>query len=402
VDGTVADDYTYDTWGRMTQAVPASGTITYYVDPLNRTLVRTDGSGTTTSAYIGTGEQLASSITGSTTTSFAWTAGAPFAQKVGSSGSVRYILSNLHSDVVGLASSSGSVVGTQGYGAWGDVRSGDVSGEQSLLGYQGDPTDSSTGLVDMVTRNYDPSLGRFTTQDVLPGDQMNPTSLNQFIYGNDDPISLIDPDGMCPAGYACIDGVYYKIWRSDPHWAQAHSISYDHIWNPPAWQRAEIARLAAPPPPPPPAPPAPAVDVPKPPSGCGFLWHRCIENGVASGLKTVARAALDVAALSPYALYYVSYEAARGINAVGGRLGWPGRLVALGLALPLAANEVMGLGGDVAIDWLKGVTVNHEPIGDEGRPGYINPLHSFMPAWARGPQWYLPGLHPNGQIDLEW
>ena len=61
-----------------------------------------------------------------------------------------------------------------------------------------------------------------------------------------------------------------------------------------------------------------------------------------------------------------------------------------------------GLGGDVGIDWIKQHTVNDESIRDEGRTGYINPLHSFLPSSLRGPQLYLPGVHSDGSVDFEW
>jgi hypothetical protein len=53
--------------------------------------------------------------------------------------------------------------------------------------------------------------------------------------------------------------------------------------------------------------------------------------------------------------------------------------------------------GDVAIDELKG-----ELSCDEGKRGYINPLHSFLPPWLRGLEIYLPGIHRNGSVDFEW
>jgi hypothetical protein len=47
-------------------------------------------------------------------------------------------------------------------------------------------------------------------------------------------------------------------------------------------------------------------------------------------------------------------------------------------------------------------TVSSESICDEGKPGYINPLHSFLPGFLKGPQVYLPGIHDDGSIDFEW
>lgn len=58
-------------------------------------------------------------------------------------------------------------------------------------------------------------------------------------------------------------------------------------------------------------------------------------------------------------------------------------------------------GGYAAIDWVKGHTVNNESVCDEGQEGYINPFHQWLPGPLKGPQVYLPGIHPNGDI-IEW
>lgn len=111
---------------------------------------------------------------------------------------------------------------------------------------------------------------------------------------------------------------------------------------------------------------------------------------------------LDVLTFLPFVGYYGSYEAAHGINWVGDRLGTPGRVVSHVVALPLVIPEAVGLGVDVGIDWIKGHTVNHESICDEGKRGYVNPFHRWVPGPLKGPQTYLPGVHSDGSIDFEW
>jgi len=48
----------------------------------------------------------------------------------------------------------------------------------------------------MGARLYDPKLARFATQDTVFGDLTNPSSLNQFGYGNGNPVTMSDPTGM--------------------------------------------------------------------------------------------------------------------------------------------------------------------------------------------------------------
>lgn len=130
----------------------------------------------------------------------------------------------------------------------------------------------------------------------------------------------------------------------------------------------------------------------------------CRGSGVLHKAEDIGKGALhvglDLAAVPPYALYYGSYYTAKGINWVGDQTGLSG--LSHVVALPLTVPQALGLGGDAAIDWLKGHLVNNESICDEGKPGYINPLHSYLPGWLKGPQVYLPGIHPDGSIDFEW
>ena len=59
----------------------------------------------------------------------------------------------------------------------------------------------------MGTRFYDPGMGRFSTRDVLFGDPLAPMSLNQFVYGYQNPVRYNDPTGMVPAdstGGSCV------------------------------------------------------------------------------------------------------------------------------------------------------------------------------------------------------
>lgn len=124
----------------------------------------------------------------------------------------------------------------------------------------------------------------------------------------------------------------------------------------------------------------------------------------ASGVspRDVARGALDVAAVPPYAIYYSNYTFASTIQSGADHFGTPGRIVGHAVTLPFVPGQTYGLLGDVAIDAVKGATVADESICDEGRVGYINPFHSFLPAPMKGPQVYLPGVHPGGSVDFAW
>jgi len=196
--------FTFDAYSRTTCAQQAttctSGTrVLPTYDALDRMVSRVYGSATTNYTYQGLSETLAKAVTGSTTTTYAHTgSGGPLGEKTGST--VSYDLLDPHGDLVGLVSTGAASQGTTAYDAWGKPLA--TSGTQSALGYQGDWTDSVTRFVDMGTRLYGPSLGRFSSRDVLFGDSDDPMSLNQFAYGEMSPIAHWDPTGTC----AIIDG----------------------------------------------------------------------------------------------------------------------------------------------------------------------------------------------------
>jgi len=64
--------------------------------------------------------------------------------------------------------------------------------------------DSSTGLYKFGTRYYNPGFGRWSQQDPAGGSLFDPTSLNRYVYVNDDPVNLVDPDGELPCALAQI------------------------------------------------------------------------------------------------------------------------------------------------------------------------------------------------------
>ncbi len=62
-------------------------------------------------------------------------------------------------------------------------------------GFVGGTNDSSTGLVNIGARQYDPALGRFLSVDPVM-DQSDPQQWNAYAYSNNSPISFSDPSGL--------------------------------------------------------------------------------------------------------------------------------------------------------------------------------------------------------------
>jgi RHS repeat-associated protein len=61
--------------------------------------------------------------------------------------------------------------------------------------YTGKPYDTATGLYYEGARYYDPSNGRFVTQDSYSGDRNDPMTMNLYVYARDNPERYVDPSG---------------------------------------------------------------------------------------------------------------------------------------------------------------------------------------------------------------
>ena len=191
---------------------------------------------------------------------YASSPGGPLAQRTGTDAStLRYFVKDLHGDVVGLAATTGTnpMKGSILYSPWGipGTKTGELATfpTQGHLGFQGQLTDALTGQVDMLTRYYDPTLGRFDTRDVLFGDLSNPTSLNQYVYGVDNPISNNDLTGMCPNPAVCPPPPTFNRQQRDEWFetgrkmARAQSVespALDEPEPPPVLSLSQFARLS--------------------------------------------------------------------------------------------------------------------------------------------------------------
>jgi RHS repeat-associated protein len=69
-----------------------------------------------------------------------------------------------------------------------------VSGKEEFM-YTGKSYDSATGLYYEGARYYDPTTGRFVTQDSVTGTQEDPMSLNRYMYARDNPMKIVDLAG---------------------------------------------------------------------------------------------------------------------------------------------------------------------------------------------------------------
>ncbi len=99
--------------------------------------------------------------------------------------------------VVGEVDTSGSLTSSPKYDVYGAVRanSGTASTRQGFVGGLGHVSDAETGLVYMRARYYDPSNGRFVSED--SGRQGS----NWLVYCGNNPVNSVD-----------LNGHYWESW----------------------------------------------------------------------------------------------------------------------------------------------------------------------------------------------
>ena len=61
--------------------------------------------------------------------------------------------------------------------------------------------DEATGLDHTLFRKYDSFGGRWTTPDPAPGNTFDPQSFNRYTYAANDPVNLVDPNGLQPCTF---------------------------------------------------------------------------------------------------------------------------------------------------------------------------------------------------------
>ena len=216
------EDYTYDARGNLIQ-VEAGGHGTYsatnYAYNAKDQMV-SYGIGSTpfiTYDYNHVGNRVSQTVSG-TTTNYLWdefsqygdviletnptnTIGYTLASGMlvaqTNNGTVDYFLQDAQNTTVGIVDSSGAVTSSYSYDAFGNLDDAidPLSLETNYL-YTGQQFDAIyTELYNLRARQYDPSIGRFSSRDTWAYDYRDPIQLNRYIYTANNPTTYIDPSG---------------------------------------------------------------------------------------------------------------------------------------------------------------------------------------------------------------
>ncbi len=196
-DGSKTLNYTYD--NQLKQLVNGSTTTNYAYDATgNRTDKTQTGTGATNYQYVNAGNNnviQAKNLTAGTNQYYLYGLD-QISQGDTSSTSRQYPITDGNGNVRYLTNNAGTVVsnGTFAYDSYGKQ----VGGSTTLSNYtfQGEQKDSESGLNYLRARYYDPTLGRFASQDPLGGTLDSLAGQNGYNYANGDPVNYGDPLGM--------------------------------------------------------------------------------------------------------------------------------------------------------------------------------------------------------------
>jgi len=121
----------------------------------------------------------------------------------GCDGTLYYFRKNLQGDVIGIYNENRQLVAKHEYSAFGEIISvTDLNGSDianiNPFRYRGYYYDTETELYYLITRYYDPVVGRFLNADVYTSTGKGFVGNNMFAYCLNNPVNMIDIDGRDP------------------------------------------------------------------------------------------------------------------------------------------------------------------------------------------------------------
>ncbi|MEV0431357.1 ricin-type beta-trefoil lectin domain protein [Micromonospora sp. NPDC050495] len=195
----VKTDYTVNTEGRFDTATVGTEQTKHLYDADGGLLVRTDPTGK--SLYLGA-EELR--IEGKNVTGTRYYSHNQATVAVRTKDGLDWLAADHQASANLTVDPTTGTVQRRWYTPYGADRAG-ADGWPTDRGFLNAPANTSTKLLDVGAREYDPDTGTFTSPDPLidPG---NPNSLNPYAYAHHNPITLSDPTGLAPGWATGIAG----------------------------------------------------------------------------------------------------------------------------------------------------------------------------------------------------
>ncbi len=126
-----------------------------------------------------------------------------------------------------LTNSSQTTTDTFRYDVWGDIaeRTGTTPTPHQFVGALGYEREADSGLYFIGTRYYDPSVGRFISQDPAQA------GVNWYLYAANNPVSAFDRDGLIWDTLLDIVGLVVDVYDlvTEPSWGAAGALGLDLV-----------------------------------------------------------------------------------------------------------------------------------------------------------------------------
>ena len=181
--GTATNTYNGD--GLKTRRIGPDGTTRYYYDGI-RPIWEADGAGAMKA-------QLDRDIFGN------------LLSRKEPAGTRRYYHFDGLGSTTALTDEGGAAVATLLYDAWGNQRAATGAIVPNYR-FTGAELDTASGLYHMGARFYDPTIGRWLSEDSGQNRPFDPGTLNAYAYVNGNPLTLVDQDGESPILAALVIG----------------------------------------------------------------------------------------------------------------------------------------------------------------------------------------------------
>jgi len=186
-------NYSWDLENRLSAVnLPANGgTVSFAYDPFGRRIQKTTASGSTIYLYDGANVVAEYNSAGAVVASYAQGAGIdePLAMRRG--GYTAYYHADGLGSVTSLSGSTGQPVATYVYDSFGNTTP--TEGIFNPYRYTAREQDSETGLYYYRARYYDPTIGRFLSEDPIGFGG----GINRYSYVENSPTGSLDPLGLC-------------------------------------------------------------------------------------------------------------------------------------------------------------------------------------------------------------
>ena len=104
-----------------------------------------------------------------------------------------------------------------------------------------------TGLYYFAARYYDPSVGRFVTEDIWQGRMADPATQNRYVYVTNNPLRYVDPTGHMPNLVAELEINCVSGFSSGEavHWAKAISAFMASAYVSAVEKTAQVGRVVS-------------------------------------------------------------------------------------------------------------------------------------------------------------